>query len=50
MKKTTLSIALLASVLMAKAQDTTCTYFQGKRVVEFDYQTSEILYEVKHKK
>ena len=26
-------------------QDTTCTYFTGKRVLEFNYYTSEILYE-----
>ena len=46
MKKLTLSIALVAGILSAKAQDTTCTYFKGKRVIEFDYQTSEIIYEV----
>ena len=46
MKKLTLSIALVAGIMSAKAQDTTCTYFKGKRVLEFDYQTSEILYEV----
>ena len=46
MKKLTLSIGLVAAILSAKAQDTTCTYFQGKRVIEFDYQTSEIIYEV----
>ena len=49
MKKITLSIALVAAILSAKAQDTTCTYFKGKRVLEFDYQTSEILYEVEQK-
>ena len=49
MKKLTLSIGLVAAILSAKAQDTTCTYFKGKRVIEFDYQTSEILYEVKQK-
>ena len=49
MKKITLSIGLVAAILSAKAQDTTCTYFQGKRVIEFDYQTSEIIYEVKQK-
>ena len=49
MKKITLSIGLVAAILSAKAQDTTCTYFKGKRVIEFDYQTSEILYEVKQK-
>jgi hypothetical protein len=42
MKKIILSVALLASVLATKAQDTSCTYFQGKTVYEFDYQTSEI--------
>ena len=46
MKKITLSIALVAGIMSAKAQDTTCTYFQGKRVLEFDYQTSEVIYEV----
>ena len=49
MKKITLSIGLVAAILSAKAQDTTCTYFQGKRVLEFDYQTSEVLYEVEQK-
>ena len=47
MKKLTLSIGLVAAILSAKAQDTTCTYFKGKRVVEFNYQTSKILYETK---
>ena len=47
MKKLTLSIALVAGIMSAKAQDTTCTYFKGKRVIEFNYQTSEIIYEVK---
>jgi len=46
-KKLTLTIGLVAAILSAKAQDTTCTYFKGKRVIEFDYQTSEIIYEVK---
>ena len=50
MKKITLSIGLLAGILSANAQDTTCTYFKGKRVLEFDYQTSEIIYEVEQKK
>jgi len=49
MKKLTLSIGLVAAILSAKAQDTTCTYFKGKRVIEFDYQTNEILYETKQK-
>ena len=43
MKKITLSIALLATVLTAKAQDTTCTYFTGDVVYKFDYQTDSII-------
>ena len=42
MKKITLSVALLASVLATKAQDTLCTYFNGKDVYEFNYYTNEI--------
>jgi hypothetical protein len=48
MKKITLSVGLLAAILSTKAQDTTCTYFKGKRVLEFDYKTSEIMYEQEH--
>ena len=48
MKKLTLSVGLLMGVMSAKAQDTTCTYFTGKRVIEFNYYTSEILYEKPH--
>ena len=48
MKKLTLSIGLLMGVMSMKAQDTTCTYFTGKRVLEFDYYTSQILYESEH--
>ena len=44
MKKITISVALLASVLTLKAQDTTCTYFTGKEVYEFDYQMDTVLY------
>ena len=44
MKKITLSIALLAATLSVKAQDTTCTYFNGKTVHEFDYYMDTILY------
>ena len=47
MKKITLSVGLLIGILTSNAQDTTCTYFTGKRVIEFDYYTSEILYEKK---
>ena len=43
MKKITLSVALLASVLTAKAQDTICTMVQIDKVVEFNYQTSEVI-------
>jgi len=43
MKKLTLSIGLLAGILTSNAQDTVCTYFNGKTVHEFDYQTSEII-------
>jgi signal transduction histidine kinase len=43
MKKITISVALLASVLTLKAQDTTCTYFTGKKVIEFDYKMDTIL-------
>ena len=44
MKKLTLSISLVAAILSAKAQDTTCTYFTGEKVYEFDYQMDTILY------
>ena len=43
MKKITLSVALLASVLATKAQDTLCTYFAGKDVYHFDYQQDTII-------
>ena len=48
MKKLTLSIGLVAAILSAKAQDTTCTYFSGKKVIEFNYYTSEVLYKAKY--
>jgi len=48
MKKLTLSVGLLIGVMSMKAQDTTCTYFVGKRVIEFNYYTNEILYEKAH--
>jgi hypothetical protein len=48
MKKLTLSIALAAGIMSAKAQDTTCTYFVGNIVYEFNYQTSEIISERIH--
>tara|TARA_R110002110_G_scaffold113434_1_gene281661 strand:+ start:440 stop:769 length:330 start_codon:yes stop_codon:yes gene_type:complete len=43
MKKITLSIALLALVLTAKAQDTICTMVKTNEVIEFNYQTSEVI-------
>tara|TARA_R110002020_G_scaffold399730_1_gene609564 strand:- start:152 stop:505 length:354 start_codon:yes stop_codon:yes gene_type:complete len=43
MKKITLSIALLTTMLATKAQDTTCTMVKRNEVVEFNYRTSEII-------
>ena len=43
MKKLTLSVGLLIGILSANAQDTTCTYFAGKEVYEFNYYTNEII-------
>ena len=43
MKKLTLSIGLVAAILSANAQDTSCTYFTGKKVYEFDYKMDTIL-------
>ena len=43
MKKTTLTIGLIASMLSANAQDTLCTYFNGKDVYHFDYQQDTII-------
>jgi len=43
MKKLTLSIGLVAAILSAKAQDTSCTYFTGNEVYEFDYKMDTIL-------
>ena len=48
MRKLTLSIGLIAGILSVKAQDTTCTFFKNERVIEFNYQTSEIIYENVH--
>ena len=50
MKKVTLSVALLASVLALKAQDTICTMIRPLEVVEFNYQTSEIISRYNNKK
>ncbi len=49
MKKITLSVGLLAAIMSVKAQDTTCTYFTGKKVLEFDYKMDTILYVQEHK-
>ena len=43
MRKITLSIALVATILSAKAQDTTCTMVRGKETIEFNYQTNKII-------
>ena len=43
MKKITLSVALLASVLTTKAQDTICTMVKVDEVLEFNYKTSEVI-------
>ena len=43
MKKITLSVALLASVLTAKALDTICTMVKVDEVLEFNYQTSKVI-------
>jgi len=43
MKKLTLSVGLLMGVMSMQAQDTTCTYFTGKQVFEFNYYTNEII-------
>jgi len=45
MNKIALTIALVFGFTIANAQDTTCTYFDGLRVLEFDYYKTEILYE-----
>ena len=43
MKKIILSIGLVAAILSAKAQDTSCTYFTGNDVYEFDYKMDTVL-------
>ena len=48
MKKLTLSVALLASVLATKAQDTTCTMITMNKVHKFNYYTDTILHSRKH--
>ena len=46
MKKLMLCSILSILFFNAYSQDTTCTYFTGKRVIEFNYYTDTILYEV----
>ena len=43
MKKLTLSIGLVAAMLSTKAQDTICTMVKLHEVIEFNYQTDEIV-------
>jgi hypothetical protein len=45
MKKLMLCSILSTLFINSYSQDTTCTYFTGDRVIEFDYQTSEIITE-----
>ena len=49
MNKITLTIALVFGFTIANAQDTTCTFFTGERVVEFDHYTTEIIGKYEHK-
>lgn len=44
MKKLILCSILSILFFNAYSQDTTCTYFSGKEVYEFDYQMDTILY------
>ena len=46
MKKLMLCSILSVLFINAYSQDTSCTYFTGKRVIEFNYYTDTILYEV----
>jgi hypothetical protein len=45
MKKLMLCSILSTLFINSYSQDTICTYFTGERVIEFDYQTSEIISE-----
>ena len=49
MKKLMLCSILSVLFINSYSQDTTCTYFTAERVIEFDYQTNEILFEVEQK-
>ncbi|MDC3306155.1 hypothetical protein OAV36_04435 [Flavobacteriales bacterium] len=46
MKKLMLCSILSVLSINAYSQDTSCTYFVGERVIEFNYYTDTILYEV----
>ena len=46
MKKLMLCSILSILFFNAYSQDTSCTYFVGERVIEFNYYTDTILYEV----
>lgn len=46
MKKLMLCSILLILFFNAYSQDTSCTYFKEERVIEFNYYTDTILYEV----
>ena len=43
MKKLTLTIGLVATMLTAKSQDTTCTMVTKDEVIKFNYYTDDIL-------
>ncbi len=49
MKKLMLCSILSILFINGYSQDTSCTYFTGKRVIEFNYYTDTILYEVEQK-
>ena len=49
MKKLMLCSILSILLINVYSQDTSCTYFTGKRVIEFNYYTDTILYEVEQK-
>ena len=44
MKKLMLCLSLSILFFNSYSQDTTCTYFKGEKVYEFDYQMDTILY------
>jgi len=45
MRKLMLCSILSVLFINSYSQDTICTYFTGERIIEFDYQTSEIISE-----